>query len=203
MKLPNPPSNIQNCKIDILRAGKRLVRFYNRRRTTWKTPRTFGPLTRMRFEHHLPPRRHHKVEAVWYAAGSLRGAVAETFGNDPRIIDKGMGTRVCLVELSKPLRLLSLYGNGPRVLDRALDQRICTTTRYETCRKWARAIYEQFPDLVGLRWKGRQLGTENVVLTDRADFDSLVLIDDRDISDPAVWPRIAAAAYHCNIRVVG
>ena len=160
-------------------------------------------MKRLRFDHHSPPKQDHAVDAVWYAAGSLRGAVAETFGNHPRIIDKLAGRRLCLVELSEPMELVSLYGNGPRLLHKALDHRICATNRYELCQRWARAVYHGFPDLAGIRWKGRQLGTETVVLTDRADFDSLILVDDYDISEPEVWPRIAAAALHCNIKVIG
>ena len=56
--------------------------------------------------------------------------------------------------------------------------------------------------MVGIRWMGRQLGTENVVLTDRADLSKFVKLSDDDISDPAVWPRIMAAAYHCRLRIV-
>jgi len=156
----------------------------------------------MRFDHHPPPKGHHAVEAVWYAAASLRGAVAETFGNHPRLIDKGSGRRICVVELSRPLQLMSLYENGPRLLHEALDHRICSTTQYALCQAWARALYSQFPRLVGIRWPGRQLGSENIVLTDRADFRSLKLLHDFDISDPSVWPRIAAAAHNRNIQVV-
>lgn len=160
-------------------------------------------MKRMRFDHHSLPKRNHATDAVWYAAGSLRGAVAEAFGNHPRIIDKLAGRRLCLVEISRPMELLSLYGNGPRLLHEALDHRICATNRYELCQKWARTIYDEFPDLDGIRWKGRQLGAETVVLTDRAEFDSLILVDDYDIAEPEVWPRIAAAALHCNIKVIG
>lgn len=107
-----------------------------------------------------------------------------------------------MAELAAPIDVASLYANGPRLLCNGLDHRIGTTTRYALTQKWARAIYDAFPDLCGIRWKGRQLGGEAVVLTDRADLDALILVDDCEISHPAVWPRIAAAAQHCNIKVV-
>ena len=181
---------------------KRLIRFYRPARSPWNVPRAFGPIKRMRFDHHPPPKREHVAFGVWYAAGSLRDAVAETFGNLPGILDRFSGTNVCIVELSEPVDLVSLYGNGPRLLHRGLDHRIGTTTQYALTQKWARAIYEAFPDLMGIRWKGRQLGGETVVLTDRANFGALVLVEDYDISDSTVWPRIAAAAHYCSVKVV-
>ncbi len=105
-----------------------------------------------------------------------------------------------MVKLSAPLDVVDLYGVGPRHL--GLDQEICITTDYEIAQQWARALYRQFPDLVGIRWRGRQMSSENVVLTDRADLSTLVLLSDHKISEAAVWPRIATAARRCRIKIV-
>ncbi|MBW2704127.1 MAG: hypothetical protein JRF33_25185 [Deltaproteobacteria bacterium] len=55
---------------------------------------------------------------------------------------------------------------------------------------------------MGIIWQGRQAGTENIVLNDRAPMGHLKALLNLDISDPKVWPRIAAAALECMITVI-
>jgi hypothetical protein len=194
-----PLTSLPRPKAYTLPEGKTLIRFYNPVRQEWNTGRRYGPMRDQRFDHHPLPEGDHEIESVWYAAGSLIGAVAESFGR-LKVIDKNCGRRICKVALSAPFNVVDFYGPGPRYL--GLDQHICTTDHYEETQELARALYLQFVDLVGIRWRGRQVSSENVIFTDRADLAKLTLISDHDISDALVWTRIANAARKCRIRVV-
>ncbi|GEM_PF-1753761 len=202
MNILSPPTPFPNPKIYNLQPGKKLIRFYNPLRQSWNAGRFYGPLKDLRFDHHPPPLTAHIQESVWYASATLIGAVAESFGRigGSGILDRNCGKRVCVAEISLPFKLGDLCGTGPRHL--GLDHKICTTKEYDKTQEWARAIYLNRPDIVGIRWSGREIGSENVVLTDRADLTTLTLLSDKDISDAAVWPRIANAARKCKIKII-
>jgi len=199
VSIPQPSTPLPRPKVHPLPVGKKLVRFYNPLRQNWNTGRYYGPIRDQRFDHHPSPKGDSYPESVWYSSGSLIGAVAESFGRTG-LLDQNCGRRICTVELSVPFDVVDFCGVGPRRL--GLDQQICTTTNYRATQEWARALYLQFFDLVGIRWRGRQASSENVVLTDRADLATLVLLSDHEISETAVWPRIANAARKCKIRTV-
>ena len=200
MTIKTPPKKIPQPKVYKLSGGKQLVRFYNPLRYDWNQPRHYGPLKDQRFDHHPQPKQNHLAYSVWYAGSSLRGAVAEAFGRIG-FVDQSSERRICVVEVVDPLPVIDLVGNGARFL--GLDQEIATTTDYEKTCLWARHLYHQFSKYAGIRWHGRQMGTENVVLNDRANLSKLSLISDHKISEPEVWPRIKVAAYYCKIKVVG
>jgi hypothetical protein len=103
------------------------------------------------------------------------------------------------VRIPAPIPVLDLVGVAPRVF--GLDQRIATSRDYPQCQEWARAFYDSYPEICGLRWRGRQAGSICFVLNDRADVTSFIKLQDRDISDPEVWPRIARAARKCRLRI--
>ncbi len=141
----------------------------------------------------------HPQHSVWYAATSLVGAVAETFGRQGSI-DRATDLRVVKARVQGELRLLDLVGVAARAI--ALTQEIAATTDYARCQEWARAIYRQVPQVHGIRWRGRQSGSLCVVLQDRAGMDRLDG-ETWTITDPEVWPRIARAARECRLTVSG
>lgn len=153
----------------------------------------------MRFDHHLPPIGTSPDRSVWYSAASLIGAVAESFGNDA-FIDHTSERRVISVVVKRHFDVLDLVGVAARSVN--LTQEIASTTEYAKTQEWARAFYDQYPDLVGIRWRGRQAGSICLLLHDRAQMDHLSLLSDNAISDSCVWPRIARAAGKCHLRVV-
>lgn len=171
------------------------MRLYNPRHGPWERHRSYGPLPDLRFDHHLAPVGSRSDRTVWYAATSLLGAVSEAFGNQGTV-DKGSERRVCVAQLLSPLTVV-----GARVL--GLDQRIGTSLEYERCQEWARVLYEQYPEIQGIRWRGRQAGSICIVLNDRADMSTLQAVVDAEISHPEIWPRIARAARRANLRVRG
>jgi hypothetical protein len=136
--------------------------------------------------------------SVWYASLGLTGAVAEAFGGG--FVDKVAGHAIVVVRVVSPLRLLDLLGKAPRRF--GLTQEIASTTNYACTQRWARAFYDTYEHLHGIRWRGRQSGSLCVVLTDRTPFTSLKRATDLPLSHPAVWPRIARAARECAIPIV-
>jgi len=105
-----------------------------------------------------------------------------------------------LARIANPIRLVDLVGVAARRF--GLTQEIATTTDYDITHQWARALYERYETLSGLRWRGRQSGSICVVLTDRAPMRSLVREVDLPISDSSVWPRIASALHRCGVKIV-
>jgi hypothetical protein len=152
----------------------------------------------MRFDHHPLPCRLHADYSVWYSARSLRGAVAESFGRQGAI-DRSAGIRLVLAKVRQGMPVLDLVGTAARAL--GLTQEIAATTDYVACQLWARAFYDQYPIIQGLRWRGRQSGSLCVVLNDRAEMTQL---EGKSwaITDPLIWPRVARAARDCQLTVV-
>lgn len=196
MSLPSPPPVLPvNPPLRELGPGDRLVRFYNPRHGGWDQQRSFGPLPDVRFDHHssVPGR------SVWYAATSMLGAVAEAFGNQG-FVDRDSGRRICIATTRSPLLLIDLVGVAARFF--RLDQRIGTSTEYARCQEWAKAFYDSYPEISGIRWRGRQTGSICVVLNDRVGRGSLGAITDCDISHPDIWPQISRAARRARLRIV-
>lgn len=200
MTLAPPPASLpDDPAVHMLQPRDRLVRFYDPRHGRWDRARDFGPLGDVRFDHHLPPAGSDRTRAVWYAATSLIGALSESFGRIG-FIDRDAGRRVALARAATTLPVLDLVGVGARSI--GLTQEIAATTDYPLTQAWARAVYERYPRLMGIRWRGRQAGSICVVMTERVPSGALLLVADHAIDDPAVWPRIARAARRCRIKVV-
>ncbi|HEX4962303.1 MAG TPA: RES family NAD+ phosphorylase [Thermoanaerobaculia bacterium] len=181
-----------------LQPGSRLVRFYNPIYGPWNGRRAYGPLPGMRFDHHLPPPGLHSDRSVWYAATSLIGAVSEAFG-DAGFLDPRSGRRICVASPRLSLMVLNLVGVAARAF--GLDQRIGTELDSSLCQEWARAFYDHYPEIQGIRWRGRQAGSICVALNERAELDLLELALDYDILHPDVWPRITDSARRAHLRL--
>ncbi|MCP4664457.1 MAG: RES family NAD+ phosphorylase [bacterium] len=200
MSLALPPSTLPSKPAVLtLPQGLRLLRFYRPARGNWSAHRFYGPLPEMRFDHHEPPCSVDPTRSVWYASTSLRGAVAETFGRGG-IVDPASGIRLVKVEVGGELRVLNLIGVSARAM--GLTQEIATTTDYAASQAWARAFYDQYPTIQGIRWRGRQIGSVCVVLNDRAAMDALSPELDSDLTDPRIWPRVVRAVRDCGFTVI-
>ena len=105
-----------------------------------------------------------------------------------------------VARLAVPIDLVDLVGVAARRF--GLTQEIGTTTDYGRSQQWARALYERYETLVGLRWRGRQAGAICVALTDRCPMRGLVREIDLPITDASVWPRMARAARRCRVTVI-
>lgn len=201
MTLPAPPGVGLPAEPQLftLRPGSVLVRFYRPTHGLWCQQRFYGPLANVRFDHHPPPPALSPQRSIWYAASSLLGAVAEAFGR-LGVVDRGDDRRICTARVRSPLVLLDLVGVGPRVF--GLDQQIGTSREYARCQEWARAFYEAYPEISGLRWRGREAGSICCALNDRTNRAALELEADHDLYHPTVWPRIVRAARLCRLQIV-
>ncbi len=200
MTLPTPPSSLPpDAKFVELPRGYRLVRIYDPARGSWETQRFYGPISSGRFDHQPPPTAVHPNRSVWYASNSLRGAVAESFGK-LGFVDCDSGRRVVVARADAPIVVLELLGAAVKRLK--LTQEIATTTDYPICQSYARAFYAQFTAIQGIRWRGREIGSVNVVLNDRAEMTALTPEADEGIIHPGIWPRIARAANLCRMEII-
>lgn len=200
MTLTAPPDELPaDPGLHDLAPDVRLVRFYDPSRGPWKAQRFYGPLSSARFDHHPPPPGEHPTRSVWYASRSLRGAVAEAFGK-LGFVDRDGSRSVVVARVVRPIRLLDLVGVAVRKL--GLTQEIASTTEYLLCQAWSRAVYDRYPIVQGIRWRGREIGSINVVLNDRVELTSLTAEVDVEIHHPSVWPRVARAARDCRLDVV-
>ena len=198
MTLPSPGKLPSKPQVAVLPRGLRLVRVYGPGRR-WNSRRGWGPHPEGRFDHHPPPPGSSPTRSVWYALRSVLGAVAESFGKRG-FLDRAAGDRIALARVLVPIRLVDLVGVAARRF--GLTQEIAATTDYDRAQEWARALYDRYDGLAGIRWRGRQTGSICVVLTDRASMRNFRLESDWPVGDPRVWPRVARAAGRCGIRVV-
>ena len=195
---PPGPALPAKPPVAVLVRRLRLVHIYGPGRR-WNERRSFGPLPDTRFDHHRPPPGPDPDRSVWYASRALLGAVAETYGKRG-FLDRSAGDRVVVARVVAPIRLVDLVGVAARRF--GLTQEIAATTDYALTQQWARAFYDSYDKLAGIRWRGRETGSICVVLTDRARMRSLVRESDLPVTDPSVWPRIARAAQRCGVRIV-
>ncbi len=151
-KFPEPPAVKGLTAIApetrTLSAGIRLWRIYfrgGRHPTFWDTFRSFGP-TRSRFDHQLPPSRAQK-RSILYGALDGPTCLAEVF-QQTRVIDR-VASDPWLVgfDLVAALELLDLTGTWPT---RAGASMTIASGPRPRAQRWARAIYEAYPDIQGL-----------------------------------------------------
>jgi hypothetical protein len=195
----SPPNPVPPPATTTLAVGTKLIRFYDPARGAWDAHRFYGPLSFMRFDHQLPPLGTSPDRSVWYASTALVGAVAESFGN-AGVVDRACGRRVVVARAVGALTVVDLVGLAARRV--GLTQEVGAATDYAKTQEWARAFYDQHPQLVGIRWRGRQSGSICFVLNDRTPMGLLALVSDHAINDPHVWPRVARAARRCSLRVI-
>jgi len=122
----------------------------------WNTFRSFGPVTSMRFDHHLDPPRE-QGRKILYAGTTIEGCVAEYFQSS-RTIDR-FTDEPWLVGfwVERDVTLLNLRDEWPT--SAGASQEINSGQRGRA-RRWSRAIYDAYPDIEGLwyrssMWRGR------------------------------------------------
>jgi len=123
--------------------------------------------------------------------------VAEAFGRSG-FVDREAGYQIVLATVRETIEILDLLGVAAKRL--GATQEIATTTDYAVTQAWARALYDRYPNLRGLRWRGREIGSISVVLNDRAQMASLAG-QVFALDAPGIWPRIARAARDFGLTV--
>ena len=202
-KLPEPPPIATLRRIPLavatLPAGTKLWRIYFRDGSypaTWDQMRCYGPIGSARFDHHLDPPSVQDRGILYAAAGNdaIATCLAEVF-QDTRFVDTRRNEpRIAALALVEDISLLDLSGKWPTVAEASANINSGPRPR---CRRWSRAIYDAYPDLMGLCYASSMNGNEPAVaLYERASkaIPRLPLFN-RPLSDaPLLVPheRIAA-----------
>jgi len=163
--LPPPPLRLPPLTPAIWTAG--VWRIQN---GTDVTARTY-PLPRYRFD------APHGEYPVLYACASPLGTLAEVYSDRGRRVGEDEGGRYLVRIVPRtPLPLLDLT-DVRTLASLALDERISVGEDYATCQAWALALWQQLPQIAGVRYRARKAG---------ADVANLALFLDRCLADLAV-----------------
>lgn len=151
-KFPEPPSaaDLRRVPPEIrqLLAGTLLWRIYFRggdHPTYWDSLRSYGP-TQGRFDHHVPPPRVQE-RSILYAAAHGVTCLAEVFQASRHIDRSQRDPWLVGFRLQVTVELLDLTAAWPT---RAGASMALNTGPRPRARRWARTIYEAYPNLGGL-----------------------------------------------------
>ena len=154
-RLPEPPANLRDHapradEIFVLPAGTPVWRIYrtDHPHANWSLFRHVPPDTH-RFDHNLGTSAASGRRSILYAAESAMTCIAEVF-QEPKHIDPFRGApRLAQFAFRTDLRLLDLAGTW---ITRAGGSMAIGAGPHGAARRWSRAIYDAFPDIVGLRY---------------------------------------------------
>jgi hypothetical protein len=165
----------------------------------WNAFRTFGPVERSRFDHHLPPASEQE-RAILYASDSGPACFAEVFQSN-RIVDRvGWQPTLVAFTLRQPLRLLDLTGPWATAVGASMALSSGTHPRAQG---WSRAFYEAFPEAQGLWYPSSMFGGQHALaLYERARpaLAELPLVH-RSLDDAVLDDLILATAQQIGYQV--
>lgn len=171
-KFPEPPApaalTALGPDVHVLPVGTELWRVYfqgGRHPTTWDQFRSFGP-TGARFDPQVPPPCV-QDRKVLYGAQAGPTCVAEVF-QDTRVIDRSVHDPALVgFAAGRELRLLDLTATWPTRAGASMAINSGTRRRAQ---RWARAVYDAFPDLDGIHYASSMFGNApSVALFERAE----------------------------------
>ena len=202
-KLPEPPNPLAlEPEIAIRERGERCWRIYyagSRHPATWRDFRFFGP-TLARFDHHDPPPSV-RARGILYAAASPLTCIAEVF-QATRVIDRGSASPwLVAFDLARDVPLLDLTGRWPT---RAGASMAIGSGPRPRARRWSRAIYDAYAGVEGLVYaSSMHANRPALALYERAQAALPgAPAFHRALSDPALVPRLNAAAAALGYRLV-
>jgi hypothetical protein len=201
-KLPRPPARLPRAAKTTLTAGTLLCRIYFRSGAhplAWNDLRFFGP-TNARFDHHDPPARA-QTKGILYAARQASTCVAEVF-QATRVIDRTSSDPWLVVfALDRDVSLLDLTGVWPT---RAGASMAIGSGPRPRAREWSRAIHAAYPNVQGLLYaSSMHANRPALALYERASgaLPATPSVN-RALSDPALLPRLTAAATALGYHIV-
>ena len=190
-KLPEPPPAAAlrgvGPNVTTLRAGTRLWRIYFRGGSFpagWDRLRYDGPISSARFDHHLDPPGVQDRGILYAATGNdaIATCVAERF-QDTRLVDTSRNDPwLAAFALVEDIALLDLGGKWPTAAGASANINSGPRPR---CQRWSRAIYEAYPDLVGLYYPSSMNANEPAVALNERAVKALpsVPVFNRSLSD--------------------
>jgi hypothetical protein len=141
--------------------------------------------------------------AVLYANDTEVATFNESYAEKRRRIPKADAKRhLVRIAPKRPLPLVDLRDDRTlSALD--LDARISVGDDYETCRQWALAFHEAWPEVCGIAYAARWGGvhTTNVALFVERCHEDLAVDSLGSLGDPALENLVLEAADRYNLRV--
>lgn len=170
----------------------------------WNEFRHFGPAG-ARFDQHrndlvAPPGPSHQNRGILYLADSALTCLAEVFQAN-RLIDCHFNEpRLAAFQLTRAPRLLDLTGSWPT---RAGASMLINAGNHRSARRWAKAIYETYPDIEGLFYCSSMNANQPcIALFERArDAVPAAFLSDRALADPNLRRKLLAAAGKLGYRL--
>ena len=126
----------------------------------WDELREHGPIPEMRWDPHPTPRGDHPGVGVSYATPFIETAVAEKF-QGRRVVNLTGDVALTGWTPTRPLALLGLDRDWP--VRNGASASLGAQAK-STCRAWARAIHQTWPELDGLLVTSTMTGQASVVL---------------------------------------
>jgi hypothetical protein len=160
--------------------------------------RTFGPLHR--FDPHVRDRRQRPREqpdgrGTMYLTENLACALAESFPEQWPEVSICPSQYAVLAGPDQPAALLDLTGDGAMKIGAVATLGSGREPRQLT-QRWGRAIYEDFPQLHGIRYRGAHQGGVCVVVWERSDALEVrpgTAAPGRQLLEPAMLDRVRVA----------
>ncbi len=200
-KVPRQPNlaRLRGLKPDavVLAAGTELWRVYfrgGRHPTFWNDFRHVGPLD-SRFDHHDGDEPAYRARSILYAAMSPVTCLGEAFQKTRTIHRSTRAGWLVGFELAADTALLDLMGGYATRTGASMG--LMSGPR-SVSRNWARAFYDAYPVIHGLRYpSSMHANRAAVVLTDRAEMAGALPSQPkfhRALVDPAVLDVLKGAA---------
>ncbi len=151
----------------------------------WNELRTFGFLPTMRWDPHPAPATEQRDFGVLYAAGDIATCLAEAFQAGRRVDTTAGDPALTMWTPARTLRLLNITDTWPirNGAAAALD-----SGPRSTCRAWAHAIHQTWPDLDGIYTRSTMTGRPSVVFWHNAS-DAIPTAPEfsRELAHPMLW----------------
>ena len=201
-KVPRQPSRRKLAALDpevaTLDAGSLVWRVYFRAGqypTRWNDFRYVGPAATARFDHHEGDSPTPQNRGVLYVAADAISCFAEVFQRTRVIGRRHAMPALVAFETATPLQLLDLTGS---FATRAGASMGLITGPRSVGRTWARAFYEAWPDLAGLRYPpGMYANRTQFVFNERARTPDVLPerpVFHHELRDPALLPVLKGIA---------
>ena len=132
----------------------------------WNEFRYFGPVATSRFDPHLPHSQDQE-RGILYASSLIVTCFAEAFQEGRFIDTRRNEPYLASFDSVRSLKLLDLTGAWPT--QAGASMKLTSGSRLQA-QKWARAIYDAYPDLEGLWYPSSMYGNRPAVaLFERAE----------------------------------
>jgi len=167
----------------------------------WRIGKDSTPVTKVYSAPHYRYDAPAQQYPALYTCDTETGTFAEVYGEKGYDIGPSQAQRHLLhLRTKSPLTLIDF--RDPATL-RALhlDVRICVGDDYPCCQAWALAIYQQYPNVCGIRYQSRKalISVSNIFLFGDRCLDALEIVEAPKLEDIEARVLLAADAYQITV----